>query len=86
MATLSGWTALHITTNKAGVGKMKTCIHCDSPADGVDGKCEFHSTDDLNMSMLDTIIAQHRALAKSAQTAKAPVDVFDLGRKGNDDE
>jgi hypothetical protein len=24
------------------------CIHCENPADGVDGKCMFHSSDDLS--------------------------------------
>jgi len=25
----------------------RKCLHCSNPADGVDGKCMFHSQDDL---------------------------------------
>ena len=62
--------------------KSPTCIHCSHPADGVDGKCSYHSAQDLNVSMLDSILEQHRQLAKGEQTEKAPVDVFDLGQEG----
>ena len=55
---------------------MEICIHCDSLADGVDGKCQFHSADDVDEGLLDSIIAQHRALAEPVQTAGARVDLL----------
>ena len=78
--THEGWKiAKHSEQEKP---ETPTCIHCSHPADGVDGKCGYHSVEDLNMSMLDSIIEQHRQLAKGEQTEKAPVDVFDLGQEG----
>lgn len=40
MSPIQNW----IPEHKGGV--MEKCIYCDRKADGVDGKCWFHSEDD----------------------------------------
>ena len=60
---------------------MSKCIHCTSEADGVDGKCMFHSREDLDLDSLELIDSMVRVFWHLCEQCNG-VSAF-MGQLGN---